>query len=32
MIQTAVAFLRYGLQLWMLAGVVVLLWALWREE
>ena len=29
MIQSAVMYLRYGLQLWMLAGV--LLWALWRE-
>ena len=31
MIQSAVAYLRLGLQLWMLAGVVVFLWALWRE-
>lgn len=31
MIEFAVACLRYGLQLWMLAGLAVLLWALWRE-
>ncbi len=32
MLESAVVYLRYGLQLWMLMGLVVLLWTLWREK